>query len=59
MLHTFRHTCASILVQQGVPIYSVAAWLGHSSIVVTQRYAHLAPSSLKGLAGVLDKCHEQ
>jgi integrase len=44
--HDLRHTCASWLVQAGVPIYTVALLLGHSSTAVTQRYAHLAPKDL-------------
>jgi integrase len=44
--HDLRHTCASWLVQAGVPIYTVAQMLGHSSVSVTQRYAHLAPQDL-------------
>jgi integrase len=47
-LHTLRHTCASRLVQAGVDLYRVKQWLGHSSITVTERYAHLSPSSLDG-----------
>jgi integrase len=45
-LHILRHTCASRLVQRGVPIYTVSKWLGHSSVSVTERYAKLAPNSL-------------
>ena len=45
-LHTLRHTCATRLVQAGVPIYDVSRFLGHSSIVVTERYTHLAPTNL-------------
>lgn len=41
--HLFRHTFASHLVQAGVPIYKVAAWLGHSSVHTTRLYAHLSP----------------
>ena len=44
--HDLRHTCASWLVQAGVPIYTVAQMLGHSSTAVTQRYAHLTPHNL-------------
>ena len=52
-LHTLRHTCASRLVQAGVPLYTVKEWLGHSSITVTERYAHLAPGNLDaGLAAL-------
>lgn len=45
--HDLRHTCASWLVQAGVPIYTVAEFLGHSSVTVTKRYAHLAPTHLQ------------
>ena len=41
--HDFRHTFASRLVQNNVPIYKVSKWLGHSSLAVTQIYAHFAP----------------
>lgn len=56
-LHTLRHTCASRLVQAGVDLYRVKAWLGHSTIAVTERYAHLSGDSLQSametLAGTL------
>lgn len=45
--HDLRHTCASWLVQAGVPIYTVKDFLGHSSVAVTQRYAKLAPVHLR------------
>ena len=45
-LHVLRHTCASRLVQGGVDLYTVSAWLGHSSVKVTERYAHLRPDAL-------------
>jgi integrase len=41
--HLFRHTFASRLVQAGVPIAKVSAWLGHASITTTMIYAHLTP----------------
>lgn len=44
--HDLRHTCASWLVQAGVPLLTVRDFLGHSTIAVTQRYAHLAPKHL-------------
>jgi site-specific recombinase XerD len=53
-LHTFRHTCASWLVQRGVELYRVQKWLGHKSMVTTQRYAHLSPRHLEGMVDVLE-----
>lgn len=45
--HDLRHTCASWLVQAGVPLLTVRDFLGHSTVAVTQRYAHLAPEHLR------------
>ena len=42
--HSLRHTCASWLVMNGASLEAVRMFLGHSSIEVTQLYAHLAPS---------------
>ena len=54
-VHDLRHTCASWMVQQGVPLLEVRDVLGHSSIEMTERYAHLAPHKLKSAVGVLDR----
>lgn len=45
-IHDLRHTFASFLIKQGVPIYHVSTLLGHSDTRITQRYAHLAPENL-------------
>ncbi len=44
--HDLRHTYASWLVQAGQPMTAVRDLLGHSSLAVTHRYAHLAPADL-------------
>lgn len=52
--HDLRHSFASQLVAAGVPLRQVQAWLGHSTIAMTERYAHLAPggsSAIRALDG--------
>lgn len=53
-LHTLRHTYASRLVQRGVSIQTVSKLLNHSTIQITMRYAHLAPSNLVEAVKVLE-----
>ncbi|TCV62283.1 site-specific integrase [Neorhizobium sp. S3-V5DH] len=59
VIHTLRHTCASRLVQRSVDLRRVQQWMGHRSIQTTLRYAHLAPSDLLGMAGVLEQHTQQ
>jgi integrase len=43
--HDLRHTCASLLIEQGAHPKEIQARLGHSSITTTlDRYGHLMPS---------------
>ncbi|OVE75058.1 integrase [archaeon D22] len=53
--HSLRHTCASRMVNAGVDLYVVKEVLGHASIQVTERYAHLAPHKLADALAALEK----
>jgi integrase len=44
-LHSLRHSCASRLIQRGVPVPVVAKILGHKCHTTTLRYVHLAPGA--------------
>jgi len=47
-LHHARHTCATLMHLQGVPIALVAAWLGHADVSFTLRtYVHAQPEALE------------
>lgn len=41
--HSLRHTYASWLAIAGVPLYTIKELMGHKSIEMTMRYAHLCP----------------
>ena len=45
--HTLRHTFASRAVMAGVDIRTVQELMGHSTIMMTVRYAHLSPAHLR------------
>lgn len=50
VIHTFRHTFASHLAIQGVPIMKIQSLLNHKNIQMTMRYAKLAPDAGKSEA---------
>ncbi len=47
VFHTLRHTFASWLVENGENLYTVKELLGHSTLQMTERYAHLGDNTLK------------
>lgn len=53
--HRLRHTFASDLVAANVALPAVQKLLGHASITTTMRYAHLAPSALRGAIDTLEE----
>ena len=52
-IHDLRHTFASWLVMNGIALFEVSKLLRHSSIQMTERYAHLAPDHLHHAVGNL------
>jgi integrase len=53
--HMLRHTCASRLVQAGIDLRRVQTFLGHQTIQMTLRYAHLATDDLDQCVIALDR----
>jgi len=52
--HALRHTCASRLVQNGIPVLTVMKFLGHKSVQITLRYAHLSTANFADAVAVLE-----
>jgi integrase len=59
-IHVLRHTCASLLIRQGVHPKAIQHHLGHASIQITMdRYGHLLPDQFDDLASRLDTVHAE
>lgn len=55
-IHDFRHSCASLLVNNGANIMIVAKYLGHTKIEETlNTYTHLFNSTLNEVVDLIDK----
>jgi integrase len=55
-LHDARHSCASIMHAQSVPIAVISAWLGHADPAFTMRtYVHAQDGALNAAADTLQK----
>lgn len=56
--YTFRDTFAARQVQAAVSLLKVSKLLGHTNVLMTQKYAHLSPEATGAEAGaVLDDLH--
>ena len=55
MFHSLRHTHASWLALQGESLLTIAESLGHKTLAMVKRYAHLIPDEKKRAALDLEK----
>jgi integrase len=55
--HVLRHTFASHLAMRGVLLKAIQELLGHATIMMTMRYAHLAPEIARDAVRLLDGSH--
>lgn len=53
--HDLRHTFASRLVRRGVSLYAISELLGHKTLMMTKRYAHLDRADLHKAVQQLDQ----
>ena len=52
--HDLRHTFASRLRMKGAPLEDIADLLGHKSLAMTRRCAHLGPNKLHAVVSLLN-----
>ena len=56
LFHDTRHSCASLLLRNGVQMKEIQAWLGHSDISTTANiYAHLDSQSKQLSAATMEQ----
>lgn len=53
--HVLRHTFASHLAMRGAPLKAIQELLGHATMTMTMRYAHLAPEVARDAVRLLDR----
>ena len=59
-IHDFRHSCASLLINNGADITLVAKYLGHSKIDETlNTYSHMFQNKLNNIIGIIDNLNDK
>jgi site-specific recombinase XerD len=54
-----RHTYASWLHEAGVDLYTISKLVGHANITMTQRYSHVADTTLENAVNALQRDMER
>lgn len=53
-IHDLRHSHVSLLIEMGFSALAIADRVGHESVDITYKYAHLFPSKQQEMAQRLD-----
>jgi len=51
--HDLRHSAASFMAMGGIDLLSIGKILGHKTLSMTQRYAHLSPGHLRNAVAAI------
>lgn len=58
-IHDFRHSCASLLINNGANVTLVAKYLGHTKIEETlNTYSHMFSTALDSVVSVIDRLED-
>jgi len=53
-IHSLRHAFATHLMENGVPLFTIKRWLGHSALATTAGYCHVTSEHLQSVVSPLD-----
>lgn len=53
VIHSLRHTAASLMIQNNIPVEKIGKIMGQSTTAITEKYAHLSSDSLRSAIDVL------
>jgi integrase/recombinase XerD len=57
-IHVLRHCFATHLMENGVDIYTIKRWMGHTALVTTGRYMHVTAEHLATIKSPLDALYD-
>jgi len=53
-IHSLRHAFATHLMENGVPLFTIQRWMGHSALATTAGYCHVTSEHLRSVVSPLD-----